>query len=297
MNSATSPADLILIEGIPGSGKSSAGAFVLDLLAQQGMAARFWREGDFDHPADFEGVAGLSQAHYRDLLARHPDLAPLFQQYTAVRGADYLVSYRKLQHHHPAVMPQVLRDELAQHDVYDGLPLADYYRLALDRWHDFGRAAAQSDTVNIFECCFLQNPLTGLLARHNADPKIARQHIANIAAIIQPLQTLVIYLAPRNVRATLDRVRAERPNQWAAFVIWYLTGQAYGQNRLVAGWEGVVQFYQMRQRLEVELLAELPLRSLVIEHAGQEWAHCNAEISRFVRNLRAQSSTDQDSQG
>ncbi len=296
MNSATSPAKLILIEGIPGSGKSSAGALVLNLLAQQGMAARFWREGDFDHPADFEGIAGLSPAHYRDLLAWHPDLSPLFQQYTTVRGADYLVSYRKLQHHHPAVMPHALRDELAQHDVYDGLPMADYCRLALDRWHDFGRAAAQSDTVSILECCLLQNPLTVLLARHNAGPQAARQHIANIAAIIQPLQPLIIYLAPRNVRATLDRVRAERSNQWADFVIWYLTGQAYGQTHL-GGWEGVVQFYEMRQRLEVELLAELPLRSLVIEHAGQEWARCNAEIAWVVRNLRAQSSSDQDSQG
>lgn len=56
MNSTTAPAKLILLEGIPGSGKSSAGAFVLDLLARQGIAARFWREGDFDHPADFEGL-------------------------------------------------------------------------------------------------------------------------------------------------------------------------------------------------------------------------------------------------
>ena len=49
-----------------------------------------------------------------------------------------------------------------------------------------------------------------------------------------------------------------------------------------ADFEGVVQFYAMRQKLEVELLAGLPLPSLVIEHAGQEWERCNAEIVRFV---------------
>jgi hypothetical protein len=273
---------LILLEGIPGSGKSSAGEFVQGLLERQGSAARFWREGDFDHPADFEGVAGLSEAYYRDLMARNPHLAALIQQYTDVRGADFLLSYRKLQHSHPEAMPQALVDELARHDVYDGLPMAEYCRLALDRWRDFCQAAAQSDTVTILECCLLQNPLTVLLARHDADAQAAREHIASIAAIIQPLHPLVVYLSPQDARAVLDRVRAERPAEWADFVTWYLTGQAYGQAHPVAGWEGVVQFYAMRQRLEVELLAELPLPSLVIEHAGREWERCNAEIARFV---------------
>ena len=136
--------------------------------------------------------------------------------------------------------------------------------------------------MTILECCLLQNPLTVLLARHDADPQAAREHIASIAAIIQPLHPLAIYLSPLDARAALDRVRAERPAEWADFVTWYLTGQAYGQTHAVAGWEGVIQFYEMRQKLEVELLAGLPLPSLLIEHAGQEWDRCNAEIVRFV---------------
>ena len=179
-------------------------------------------------------------------------------------------------------MPQVLVEELTRCDVYDGLPMAEYCRLALDRWRDFRQAASQSDTMTILECCLLQNPLTVLQARHDADPQAAREHIASIAAVIQPLQPLAIYLSPRDARAALDRVRAERPVGWANFVTWYLTGQAYGQTHPVAGWEGVIQFYEMRQRLEVELLAGLPLPSLVIGHAGQEWERCNAEIARFI---------------
>jgi hypothetical protein len=115
---------LILIEGIPGSGKSSAGEFVQGLLQRQGLVVRFWREGDFDHPADFEGIAGLSEATYQDLLARYPYLADLLQTHLTVRGADYLLSYRKLQHNYPEAMPPALVDELARRDVYDGLPIA-----------------------------------------------------------------------------------------------------------------------------------------------------------------------------
>jgi hypothetical protein len=76
MNQAMSPPKLILLEGIPGSGKFSAGEFVQGLLQRQGLAVRFWREGDFDHPADFEGVAGLSEGYYRELLARFSQPVP-----------------------------------------------------------------------------------------------------------------------------------------------------------------------------------------------------------------------------
>jgi uridine kinase len=52
---------LILVEGIPGSGKSTAVANLQKFLENKDTPSRFWHEGDFDHPADFEGVARLSK--------------------------------------------------------------------------------------------------------------------------------------------------------------------------------------------------------------------------------------------
>lgn len=273
---------LILLEGIPGSGKSTAGAYLQTMLEQAGFAVRFWREGDFDNPADFEGVACLTETLHRDLLARYPELAALLEEQLTIRGADHLLKYRKLQYLHPQQVPQELVDELFDYDVYDGLPMEDYCRLALDRWQEFTRFAECSKQLMILECCFLQNPLTVMLARHNADAQLARNQVAKIAGMIAPLNPLVIYLQPRNVRKALEDVRAERPKEWADFVIWYLTGQAYGKAHRTAGYEGVIQFYEMRQKLEVELLKELPVRSLVIQHNGTEWEHCYKKIVAFV---------------
>lgn len=273
---------LILLEGIPGSGKSTAGAYLQSSLERAGLPVRFWREGDFDNPADFEGVACLNHSQFRNLTPRHPGLAGLLEEQLTVRGDDHLVKYRKLQELHPEQIPSRLIVELSGYDVYDGLPMQDYCRLALQRWQDFQASAAESDEITILECCFLQNPLTVMLARHNANPQSACEQVEKIARIIEPLTPLVLYLKPRDVRAALLHAREQRSREWADFVTWYLTGQAYGEAHHLEGYEGVIQFYEMRQALEVQLLHELSIRSLVIEHTGTEWEDRYREIMAFV---------------
>jgi hypothetical protein len=282
MNNNMPETKLILLEGVPGSGKSMAGAHLQIFLEQLGIPVRFWHEGDFDNPADFEGIARLNTSQYRNLIAHYPGLARLLEEQLTVRGDDHLIKYRKLQDLHLEQIPSRLIVELSGYDVYDGLPMKDYCRLALQRWQDFQASAAQSDEITILECCFLQNPLTVMLARHNADPDLAREQVEKISRIIESLMPLVLYLKPRDVRAALLHAREQRPREWADFVTWYLTGQAYGQAHRLEGYEGVIRFYEMRQKLEVDLLKELPVRSLVIEHTGTEWDDRYREIMAFV---------------
>lgn len=226
----------------------------------------------------------MSEAEYQGLLTRYPELIPFIHEQLTIRGADHLLKYRKLQQLHPQEVPQSLVDEVSRSDVYDGLPMEEYCRLALDRWQDFVRDMENSDQITLLECCFLQNPLTVMLARHDASPQAARKQIADIADIIAPLNPLVIYLHPQNARAALEHVRAERPKEWADFVTWYLTGQAYGTSHDLHGYEGVIQFYEMRQKLEVEILKGLPVPSLVLEHSGMNWERNDKAIINFVEH-------------
>jgi hypothetical protein len=274
---------LILLEGIPGCGKTTAAINLQSFLKSKHVPSRFWREGDFDHPADFEGIACITKAEFQDLCLRYSELSESFQEHTSIRGDDYLLKYRKMQHLHPQKIDQALMEELSRLDVYDGLPMEAYCRLALDRWQDFCEAAMRFDEVTLLECCFLQNPLTVLLARHDANPQFVRQHIGNLTDVIRELNPLVIYLHPRDVAAALQYVRAERPKAWADFVTWYLTEQEYGKSHNLKGYEGVIQFYEMRQKLELEILRSLLLEQMVIEHSGQEWERCNNEMIGFVK--------------
>ena len=282
MGNAMPATKLILLEGIPGSGKSTAGLYLETFLKKKGLPVKFWHEGDFDNPADFEGIACLNAAQYRNLIARHPGNAGLIDQQLTVRGEDHLIQYRKLQSLHPEKIPSKLIVELSGYDVYDGLPMQDYCRLALQRWQHFQNSAAQSDEITILECCFLQNPLTVMLARHNAGPQLAYEQVEKVACLLEPLAPLVIYLKPRDVKGALLHVREQRSREWADFVTWYITGQAYGEAHGLEGYGGVIHFYKLRQSLEADLLHALSIQSRVVEHTGMEWDRCYAEIAAFV---------------
>jgi len=277
---------LIVLEGVPGSGKSTTAAFIKDHLDSLGVPARLYREGDLDHPADFGSVARLDPIAYAALLAAYPAQADLLARSVRVSGQDHFLSYRKMQIEQGAALPADLRAELARHDVYE-LPVADYCRLSAERWAEFAAAAAQDDAVTVFECCLIQNPLTVLLARHDASADFAGAHVRRLAGAVRDLNPGVIYLYQRDLRATLASVAAERPPEWLAFVTGYLTGQAYGQARGLSGFDGAVQFYEDRRAVELPLLYRLPAQTLVLDSSDRDWVRCQREVRAFVERLVA----------
>jgi len=260
---------LILVEGIPGSGKTSTACYVRDRLERHGAPARLFLEGDWDHPADFESVACLTEADLADLRARFPDHEGFLAQHARQDNGMWFFSYRRLHAEHEGA-PDALLDALAQFDVYN-LPAERFQALLSAKWRRFVADAIGGDAVYVFECCFLQNPITTLLAYHNLPADSVRRYIGTLAEIVRPLAPHLIYLARRDVAETLEAVRRERPPAWADHVIRYLTGQAYGEAHDLRGFDGVIEFYARRQALELELLPSLPFSATAIADVG-DWA-------------------------
>ncbi len=260
---------LILVEGIPGSGKTSTACYVRDWLERYGTPARLYLEGDWDHPADFESVACLTEADMADLRARFPAQESFLAQHGRQDHGMWFFSYRRLQAEHEAE-PDALFEVLSGFDVYN-LPAERFQELQLAKWRAFAADAVDRGVTYVFECCLLQNPITTLLAYHSLPAECVRRHIEMLAEIVRPLTPKLIYLARRDVAATLETVRRERPQAWADHVIRYLTEQAYGEAHNLSGFDGVIEFYARRQAFELELLPSLPFSSAVIGDEG-DWA-------------------------
>jgi len=272
-------AKLILVEGIPGSGKTSVARFVCDWLESHGQCPRLFLEGDWQHPADFESVACLDDAEYADLRAQFPVQAGFLAQHARQENGEWFFSYRQMQHEH-SEQPAAFFESLARFEIYN-LPAEKHQRLLLQNWRTFVADALEQDVVYVFECCFLQNPVTTLFAYHNLPAEAVRQHVLALADIVRPLAPKLIYLARRDVGATLEAVCRERPAVWADFVTWYLTGQDYGKARGLSGFDGVIAFYGMRQAFELDVLPALPLSALVIADTG-DWDIRYANLASFL---------------
>jgi hypothetical protein len=274
---------LILVEGIPGSGKTTTARFVCDWLEQQGKQPLLFQEGDWNHPADFEGVACLTESEYCQLKAEFPAHAGHLAQYARLENEEWFFSYRKMQQEQGEQLPDALITALSRFEIYE-LPAEKFKRLLLQRWQNFADGAAASEIIYVFECCFLQNPITTLFAQHNLAEDIIRPFVFSLAESLQPLQPLLVYLVPTDVRATLEKIRLERPREWADFVAWYLTGKEYGRDHGLSGFEGVIEFYTMRQRFELQLLDTLPVSSIVLGEAGSGWEGRYKELSAFLES-------------
>lgn len=272
---------LILIEGIPGSGKTTTAQFVAGWLEENEHHPALFLEGDWNHPADYESVACLSDPDFSQIQSQFPDQARLLTQHSQRLDGQWFIKYRQLKHENEDLVPDELLQVLSQFEIYE-LPAEKHIHLLQERWRRFTAQAAAEDKVYVFECCFLQNPFTTLLAKHNLHLEAIHHHIFALTRIVKCLNPKLIYLVQNDVRKTLSDIRRKRPQGWADFVTWYLTEGEYGSAHKLAGYEGVIEFYTRRQALELELLPVLPLPSLVLSDAD-DWEKRYNDIEDFLR--------------
>ena len=270
---------LILVEGIPGSGKTSAAQFIAGWLTARGFENALYLEGDWAHPADFESVACLDWAEYQQIKTQFSDQVEFLDQQVTVDDGNYFFSYRQIEHENEDQVPQSLIEALARYEIYE-LPIEKFKQLLKARWQAFASRAAQEEHIFIFECCFLQNPLTMCLGRNAETIESSQDFVLEIAERIRNLDPCLVYLNPGDVETTLQRVAQTRPPEWLDFVIAYHTQQGYGKVQGWQGFEGLVKFYDMRQQIELGLLARLPFPVLAVEHTG--WDQDYAQIEEFL---------------
>jgi hypothetical protein len=273
---------LILVEGIPGSGKTTQAGYIKAMLDGLGIPNRLFLEGNPDHPADFESVAYFTSTGLEAFLDEHEPHRKWLEQAVIARDDDYFVSYGKVKgpSGHQAFDRMV--SDLARHDVYEICDPETFQRLTLDRWWDFVDEAAHRNEVTIFECAFLQNPLTSLIAKYNLPMIDVRKHIEMLAAIVRPLHPVLVYLWQENIHETLEQAAQQRPEAWKKFVIRYLTGQAWGKAVGANGYDGVVEFYEMRKTVEQDILAWLDINQMQLNTTSRDWADSQKLIGNFV---------------
>lgn len=267
-----------MVEGLPGSGKSTTAHFIGDWLAQQGRSVAYYPEGRADHPVDLEQVAVLSTQEFVGLVAAFPEHGDDLMRGAAKSGDSWLVHYGRR-----TGWPGALRASLSRRDAYDGEIASDTHREVLRHsWDSFGERAASGDEVYLFECVLVQNPICALMARFDEPEPAITSHIRSLVDAVAALRPLVVYLDPGEPRWVLERAAAERPAEWLDRVISYHCGQGYGRSHGLVGFDGYVEFMRRRRELELGLLPRLGVTYLRVDVGPGEQDASRREITAFV---------------
>lgn len=150
---------LIIVEGLPGFGKSTTAQLINDILSQNKIEVELFLEGNLNHPADYDGVSCFNKFEFDRLLFNSGDFKEVLLKRVLKKGSNYLLPYRKIKNEFGDQFSDELFNDISRNDIYE-LSFDKNVELIADKWKNFAEIALEDDKVCIFECCFIQNPLT-----------------------------------------------------------------------------------------------------------------------------------------
>ncbi len=273
---------LVIVEGIPGSGKSTLSRYIHDMLNTHQIESELFLEGNLQHPADYESVACVPNEELDRLRISYSDVFHYIDPFVSLNGNDSLIAYALAQQSAQNAIPFSLYEKIRRYEIYDGIPVQKYCELMVQRWSSFAKDQREKEKLIILECCFLQNPGCALLARHDAGNDRFVQHVLQIAEQIRDLNPIFFYLKQPNIRETIERVKTMRSQEWLDFVIWYHTEQDYGKNKGLHGYEGYIQFLEHRRELELHIIEQLPFQSFILDNSDYDWDNQQRTVSSIM---------------
>jgi len=274
---------LIMVEGIPGSGKSTFAKKIADFYTNRGFKTNLYNEGGF-HPADLAWNACIPVESLDSIFAPYKNFRHEIDKNTHIEDDYAIISYTQIR-----TDDKTFFEEMESHEIYDKrVPFDVFSKLQHKRWSAFGKQAKEKDELTVFECALLQNHVSELMLYHLADIEALKTHINSLIQTVSELSPTLIYLSQPNVRETIERVAKQRVyenEKWIDRVINYSETTPYGKLHGIKGFNGAVQIFEERKRIESKIIESLPIKTVILENPKYDWEALWKEIESFLRML------------
>lgn len=272
---------LILVEGIPGAGKTTTARKIKNQLISEGKNVVLYEEG-MSHPADMAWNAYLKKEEYAKFLSKCTEMWKKTEktiskeelinriEMQARKEEDHVIlAYTRI--NFPEVCYWELIDEVAAKEICDGRrSLKEFKEIHITRWTNFARKALNEDTIYIFECAFLQNHIFELLSVYEKSDEEIYVHLRDLLNTVKVLNPRIVYIEPKNVEKIIVKAAGERKSpdksrkDWIDEVINWVENTNYGKNKALKGIEGLFSFYKERLRIDKVMLDKLDISVTII---------------------------------
>ena len=255
--------DLIIVEGLPCSGKSTTAKYIADKFNMQ-----YFDEGSGEHPADYEHHAFVQMSEFQKFsLDEQNKIIEKSEQ----KSGGIIVPLSEFRGD--------LFEKLLQYKIYDFLPWETEKPVMLDKWREFVNNR-KPDEKYVFNCVLLQNPMCETMMRFGFSREKSAEYIGEICSIIKLMNPIVVYLKNSNIVESVKKAISERGDDWVHMVIDYHCNGVYGKSENLSGFEGYISALEERQRRELEILSGADIDYIVLDDPQKNWEAAYREIDK-----------------
>lgn len=273
---------LILVEGIPGAGKTTTARKIKEKLIDEGKEAILYEEG-MSHPADMAWNACLKEDEYNDFIKKcsemwegskksisKEELISRIQRQTRIEDNNVILAYTKIDF--PEDCYWSLIGDVASKEICDGRKSLDEFRdIHLRRWSKFAEQALLNDNIYIFECAFLQNHIFELLGVYEKSDEEIYLYLKILLETVKSLSPSIVYIEPSSVEDIIIQAANERKSpegsrpDWIDEVANWVSNMNFGKSHNLKGIEGVFYFCKERLRIDKLMIEKLNVPVTIIK--------------------------------
>ena len=273
---------LILVEGIPGAGKTTTARKIKEKLIDEGKEAILYEEG-MSHPADMAWNACLKEEEYNDFIKKcskmwevskksisKEELISRIQRQTRIEDNNVILAYTRIDF--PEDCYWSLIGDVASKEICDGRKSLDEFRdIHLRRWSKFAEQALLNDNIYIFECAFLQNHIFELLGVYEKSDEEIYLYLKSLLETVKSLSPSIVYIEPSSVEDIIIQAANERKSpegsgpDWIDEVANWVSNMNFGKSHNLKGIEGVFYFCKERLRIDKLMIEKLNVPVTIIK--------------------------------
>lgn len=251
-------------EGIHGSGKSACAWNLYNNLNKNNIEeAMVFFEYDMDsiveNPCDIRMTAVMTAEEFEDIIRKHSLYTEVLRDKVKIYNDWYFIFL-------PDVKEcPVIYSTLGHFLADNGNLESEHFMQALkSRLTAFVEQALTTNKVYVYENVIFQQILNELMRKMDCDEQQMINYILEIEQILMPLNPMIFYLYPNDLKGQINKVALERVSDnyelypdWIDWMVEYLQNSEYGRIRNVSNRDDLIIYFQERASIEEKCYEKL----------------------------------------